>query len=207
MPCISDVAVRVCVLYESSAVQLERKMGDMAKILHLMESLLTGHDEIDREHAQIFDTLNALNVMLCAQAKNAHAQKTHAKPDAARDQTNVLFDKLIEQCKDHFHHEERVLSDAKYSELLEHVADHERALNLMVKMRKKCSAEKDQETSLQCFHDMLNLLVDEIVRNDMSFVSFLEEQRIVRRKPLHNGLLSSHRHEFPLAADRPETSL
>lgn len=158
-----------------------------------MDSLMTGHDGIDREHAQLFDTVNALNGLL----------GTHVELE----QTNVLFDKLIEQCKDHFHHEERVLSDAKYPELLEHVADHEHALNLMVKMRKKCNAENTPETTLQCFHDMLNLLVDEIVRNDISFVSFLEEQRIVRRKPMHNGLFSSHRREHPLAADHSETSL
>ncbi len=173
--------------------RLAAKMRIMAKILHLMESLLTGHDEIDREHAQILDTVNALNALL----------GTHAETE----RTNVLFDTLIEQCKDHFHHEERVLSDAEYPGLLDHVASHEHALNIMVKMRKKCTAEKTRETTLRCFHDILNLLVDEIVRNDIAFVSFLEERHIVRRKPPHNGPLSSHQSGYPAAEDRSETSL
>jgi len=131
-----------------------------------MDSLLTGHSDIDADHAGIIDTINALETKINA---NSGA---FGMPS--------LLDAFIQQCEDHFHKEENILKAAAYPQLLEHRQFHQHILGQDRDAQERLEAADTVVERRQYLQLILGFLIDDIMRGDMAFVSYLKIQGLAK---------------------------
>ena len=137
-------------------------------ILTLMDSLKTGHDDIDDDHARIIDTLNVTQSTIQA---GGNTQAAHA-----------LIDRFIRICEAHFHREEQILSDIGYPDVAEHAVHHDSMLKRARIARTAFLAADSIEERLQHLDDLTSALIEDIVQSDTAFASFLEARGLVPNK-------------------------
>lgn len=134
--------------------------------LELVESLKTGHFDIDEDHAEIIANINSISHM------------AHRGGDLS--QMPSMLERFVQICEAHFHKEERILSQANYPHLTEHSAYHRQMLANANAARLRFGAAQSQESRLKHLEDMIGFLVDDILSSDMTFVSFLQARGLAR---------------------------
>lgn len=137
--------------------------------LELTRSLRTGHDAIDADHAHIIDAINAIT----------REARTGGQPSVC----HALMEEFIDTCAAHFRKEEEILAQAAYPALAEHSDCHNQMLEKARAAYQLCRTADDQAAHLRHLEDVVSLLIDDIVRSDMAFVSYLQAQGLARARP------------------------
>ena len=130
-------------------------------IVNWLDSFLIGHDAIDRDHREIFTVMAEVETHIGRRDHLACLERfAHAADLIAR----------------HFEAEETLLRDLGYPGLKAHMAYHlemmARAETVMGLCEQKLA---DPEDVTPCFEELIRFLIDDIIRGDLVFKSFLVE--------------------------------
>lgn len=133
--------------------------------LEMPASFRIGHDEIDDDHEKIIDIINEIKETI-----------TDEEVEACR----RLFDSFIRMAKDHFDREEGILREAGFPRLDEHAVFHDELLKKAHRVKKLCIDMSDRELLRECFDEMAAFMIEDVVRGDLDFKSFLEEKGLAK---------------------------
>lgn len=129
------------------------------------EFLEIGVDFIDEDHRAL------LNIM--QQVENAVKEKNF-------EQSENLLDVLINDAAMHFGKEEHYLKETKYPELEAHIAYHKQLLIKAEATRKICEDLDSDHRLKECFESLATFLIDDILRGDIAFKSYLEYEGYIK---------------------------
>lgn len=132
--------------------------------VELLETFITGHPIIDEEHRQIVCSINEVSAAVEA---------------AEHELCATLLDGFLKICTDHFASEENLLEALGYPALADHKVFHKELLIKAKAVKTLCMDMHSQDSIRRCFDEMATLLIEDVVRGDLQFVSFLIEKRIV----------------------------
>ena len=127
--------------------------------------LKIGVDFIDEDHRKI------LGIML--QVKNAINVKNF-------NECSLLLGILIDEARDHFKREEEYLFETRYPQLENHKIYHNELIIKAEATKAICEGINTQHDAEECFESMANFLIDDILRGDISFKSYLEHKGYIK---------------------------
>lgn len=125
-----------------------------------MPSFELGVKEIDDEHRDLFD---------CVLRIHATAEQEDLAQCAA------FTEKFLAAARRHFEKEEAFLAQVGYPDTVEHKAFHERLMPQIHELKKACDVEADMADIWRCYSGVLTILMDDIIRGDTKFKSYLHE--------------------------------
>lgn len=132
--------------------------------VELLQTFITGHPVIDEEHQKIVNAINDVSAAIMA---------------GEYDRCATMLDSFLTICTDHFDTEEKLLEDLGYPGLHDHAVFH-KELIIKAKAVKALCMDMDAPDSIRrCFDEMATLLIEDVVKGDMQFVSFLIEKGVV----------------------------
>lgn len=132
--------------------------------VELLETFITGHPIIDEEHRKIVAAINDVSAAITADEY---------------DLCSTLLDDFLKVCTDHFATEERLLGELEYPFLEDHAVFHKELVIKAKAVKTLCMDRNAPDSIRRCFDEMATLLVEDVVRGDLKFVSFLIEKGIV----------------------------
>lgn len=127
--------------------------------LEWLGSFDLGVPEIDGDHRTILELMKAVKAAA-------------AREDPAR--CEQYLDRMLEFLGVHFAREEKLLANWHYLEVKQHANYHTELLKRAETVRQTCLANEGPESFEKCCAELISLLVDEVVRGDMTLKSFLE---------------------------------
>ena len=142
----------------------------------LFRSFITGHPQIDAEHRQI---VNAINDVSAAIRSGSY------------ELCSALLDDFLAVCCEHFASEERLLRELGYRGLADHAVFHQELILKAKAVKTLCMDRHAPDSIERCFNEMATLLIEDVVKGDMQFVSFLIEKDIVAPRN-HSQPISRH---------------
>lgn len=144
--------------------------------LQLLDTFITGHPVIDGEHRKIVDSINEVSTAVRAGEYELCA---------------TLLDDFLEICIDHFRAEERLLKELNYPGLNDHAVFHKELVIKAKAVKSLCMDMHAPDSIRRCFDEMATLLIEDVVKGDMQFVSFLIEKGVVDTRD-HQLPISKH---------------
>lgn len=138
----------------------------MARI-ELLETFEVGHAGIDADHRQLVAIINDIS---------------DAIDDDRMTECRGLLESFLDVAAQHFRTEEGLLSEIGFPRIGEHSAYHAELLMRATAIKEMCAGLTETTKLRQCFEDLARFMVDDIVRGDLDFKSFLEANGLVRRK-------------------------
>ncbi len=132
------------------------------------EAFELGVPEIDEEHKRMLSVIYGIESAIIEQ-------------DQAR--FIELLNEIIEISRAHFEKEEALLARLDYPDLNQHMEYHTRLLEHATETKRICEQLTQQEMMQKCVDEMLGFLVDDIVKGDMEFKSFLQEKGVMGWRP------------------------
>lgn len=132
--------------------------------IELLETFITGHPVIDDEHRQIVDSINEVS---------------EAVQSGKYELCATLLDDFLKICEDHFRSEEALLENLNYPGLADHAAFHQELILKAKAVKALCMDMHNPDSIQRCFDEMATLLVEDVVKGDLQFVSFLVEKDVV----------------------------
>ena len=139
---------------------------ETTKLPEWSEIFELGVPEIDADHRKMFALARDVGLAI--------AMNDHEKCAA-------LTAQLVALARDHFEREEGLLRGLGYYDLEEHIRYHAALLDQAEAMRQACAEMKGQAAVEECFRNVMGFLIDDIIRGDFGFKSFLEENGVTRR--------------------------
>ena len=133
--------------------------------LEMLETFLTGHPEIDNDHRKLIDLINLVDEAISSK------EYTECKK---------LLDSFVDFARDHFEREEKILIDIGFPDAENHSAYHVEMLDRAENVKNLCREMNDQGLIRECFEEMSSFLIDDVVRGDSAFVSYMIAKGIVR---------------------------
>lgn len=118
----------------------------------------TGVPEIDGEHRHLF----ALAESIGEELGRGDLRLSEAK---VRD--------FIDAAESHFANEEKILVRIGFPDVEDHRVYHASLVAKAKQLREVCHVEKTIEKADACYHEVLAFLVDDVVRGDTQFKSYL----------------------------------
>ena len=94
----------------------------------------------------------------------------------------MLLTSLLSEARDHFRREEEYLLKAKYPGLEKHKVYHNEMIKKADTTKRICEGIQTDHDLSECFDNMANFLIDDILRGDVVFKSFLEYEGLVKEK-------------------------
>lgn len=144
--------------------------------VELLETFITGHPVIDGEHRKIINSINEVSTAILA---------------GEYDLCSALLDDFLQICIDHFDTEERLLKELGYPGLRDHAVFHKELVIKAKAAKALCMDMKAPDSIRRCFNEMATLLIEDVVKGDMQFVSFLIEK----------GIVEPRDHQMPISRD------
>jgi hemerythrin-like metal-binding protein len=132
----------------------ENKSSGERAPFFLPPSLLIGVAEIDQEHQHLIEIIN--------RAGSSVSRRQHLQ-------------EIVSALADHFANEEETMRQAGYPRLREHANHHKAVLTRMQEIAKRCAG--DAAAAPQS--DILYTLLDDILRADLPFKSYLQGKGLV----------------------------
>ncbi|MGY9005839.1 MAG: bacteriohemerythrin [Alphaproteobacteria bacterium] len=120
------------------------------------DSYMIGVDEIDRDHQKLFDIVK--KVEIAAQA----------------DECSKLVDAFLEASRTHFASEESLLSKEEYPDVETHRLYHRDMLDKAKALKMTCAEEVESGKIINCYIDMVSLLLDDVVKGGSQIKSYLQ---------------------------------
>ena len=118
-----------------------------------------GVDFIDEDHKKL------LNIMVDTKA---------AIEEGDNNKCIVLLTSLLKEAREHFDREEQYLTEVKYPSLNEHKKYHKDLLIKADTTKRVCEGIETKHELKKCFEGMTEFLIDDILRGDIRFKSYLE---------------------------------
>lgn len=134
--------------------------------LEMLESFLTGHPEIDADHRKLIEVINLID---------------DAITNNELGECRRLLDSFLEVARGHFEHEEDILRKIAFPDVENHKEYHINMLDRAVAVKNLCREMKEQGHIKECFDEMVDFLIDDVVRGDSVFVSYMIDKGIVSR--------------------------
>ena len=120
-----------------------------------------GVEEIDRDHRSLFSLV----------------QQVYDAIDRAEwDDCRRLVDQFIAASLAHFDHEEAFLERVGFPDSDEHKRYHRSLLTKAEELKRICDREIDSRKIQDCYEETVAFLLDDIVRGDNAFKSFVQER-------------------------------
>ena len=94
----------------------------------------------------------------------------------------VILGELIGLVQDHFSREEQFLALAGYPEFEDHCRYHQQLMERAQDMILLCETASHQRDLDACFDGMARLFIDDVLRGDVRFKSYMEYEGIIQRK-------------------------
>jgi hemerythrin len=123
------------------------------------DSYMIGVDEIDRDHQKLFDIVK--KVEIAAQADEL-------------DKCSKLVDAFLEASRTHFASEESLLSKEEYPDVETHRLYHRDMLDKAKALKMTCAEEVESGKIINCYIDMVSLLLDDVVKGGSQIKSYLQ---------------------------------
>lgn len=133
--------------------------------IKMLDTFLTGHPGIDGDHKDIMNAINGV-----ADAVEA----------GEYDRCAVLLDDFLTLCINHFKSEEELLASLDYPWLKEHALFHSELVLKAKGVKALCMDRQRPDSIKRCFEEMATLLVEDVVKGDLQFVSFLVDKGLAR---------------------------
>ncbi len=121
----------------------------------------TGLAEIDSEHRHMFALANSVG--------DALAQRDFSLADAR-------VREFIAAAEAHFAHEEAILARVGFPDLAAHKRYHASLVEKARRLREICRIEEVAGKADACYHEVLAFLVDDVIRGDTQFTSYLSDR-------------------------------
>lgn len=86
----------------------------------------------------------------------------------------ILLTSLLKEAREHFSREEAYLFKTKYPDLENHKTYHQELLIKADTTKQICEGIETEHDLKECFDGMANFLIDDILRGDIKFKSYLE---------------------------------
>ncbi len=134
--------------------------------LEMLESFLTGHPEIDADHRKLIEVINLID---------------DAISDNDFGECRNLLDSFLLVAKSHFEREENILRKIDFPDVDNHTQYHMDMLDRAEAVKNLCREMKEKHLLKECFDEMVSFLIDDVVRGDSVFVSYMIDKGIVRR--------------------------
>jgi len=132
------------------------------------QTLETGVEEIDDDHRHLF---------LLAQAiASAVEGRNH-------EQCRTAAERFLEAAQKHFAEEEKFLAQAGWPGLEEHKRYHAQLLTKAIALKKVCDEKGKQGNSQTLYFDLIAFVIDDALRGDYQFKSYLEYHGYSKRSP------------------------
>ena len=132
--------------------------------VELLQTFITGHPVIDAEHQKIVNAINDVSAAITAGEYERCAE---------------MLDDFLTICQNHFTAEEDLLRDLGYPALDDHAVFHKELVIKAKAVKTLCMDMSAPENIQRCFNEMATLLIEDVVKGDMQFVSFLIEKGVV----------------------------
>ncbi len=131
-------------------------------MLKWTQSFELGVEEVDSEHRELFEIARDIE-----QAVERHEL----------DKCAALVDHFVETSKRHFKNEEAFLRREGYPDIEAHSKYHESLLDKAEALKANCEKEIETGKMEKCYVDSINLVLDDVVRGDLPFKSYLQQRR------------------------------
>ena len=132
--------------------------------VELLQTFITGHPVIDDEHLKIVNAINDVSAAITS---------------GEYDRCAELLDDFLAICQNHFQTEEDLLKELGYPQLQDHAVFHKELIIKAKAVKILCMDMNDPGNIRRCFDEMATLLIEDVVKGDMQFVSFLIEKGVV----------------------------
>lgn len=86
----------------------------------------------------------------------------------------ILLTSLLKEARDHFSREEKYLFEVKYPDLEKHKIYHKELLIKADTTKRICEGIETEHDLKECFDGMAEFLIDDILRGDIMFKSYLQ---------------------------------
>ena len=129
----------------------------------------TGAEEIDNEHRHLFGIVQEIYEAIEKDDRNLSC---------------ALANTFIEKLSEHFSGEENFLERIGYSDVKGHHEYHASVVTKTRELERMCCGNNEPAKVAECYAAVVAVLLDEIVRGDSTFKSYLEHHGFSRpRRP------------------------
>lgn len=135
---------------------------DCMRHLEFSDSLRIDGGRIDAQHEALFGLINAMAAAIAAREIDRCKELSRAFLAAARD---------------HFAWEEGFLREAGYPHVNQHAVYHRDLVALAEEAQRACDALDHHFDHDACFERLVSVFVEDVVKGDLTFKSFLDERR------------------------------
>jgi hemerythrin-like metal-binding protein len=127
--------------------------------MRLPQSLLTGHPEVDAQHARILEELERIRA---------------AGPSGI----TVLLSFLSQHIRSHFAYEELLMDEVGYPDADPHKAEHRRFVDTVVQLQELVRRDRDRARSLTgVIAAVEKWVLGHVMRSDHKLADFIRERR------------------------------
>ena len=126
-----------------------------------------GVDFIDEDHRELLDIMIEIKAAIEEENNNKGVQ---------------LLTSLLQHAREHFSREEAFLLEVKYPNLERHKQYHEKLILKVYATKRLCEGIETKHDLKECFDMMATFLIDDILRGDIEFKSFLEYEGHLNKK-------------------------
>ncbi len=130
----------------------------MQKVIIWRKELSVDHNDLDKQHKQIFSLVNWIAVGI----------------DNNPSGVGAMLDKLIQYTEDHFEYEMSLFRSAGYPESIGHDAEHQEFLDEIQRMRAKLT--NSDHLNLENFGRYLRLWIVKHCRSDKQAVAWINKE-------------------------------
>lgn len=130
--------------------------------LVFQDSFRIDNGPLDEQHQVLFGLINELAAAITARETN---------------KCREVSARFIEAAKEHFAWEENFLHSVGYPKLDIHKAYHQKLVTLAEQARIACDSPEADFDHDSCFEQLVQVFVDDVVKGDLTFKSFLDERQ------------------------------
>lgn len=141
-------------------------LGDMVDGFKWSPAFETGEPEIDKDHRALFALANSIGEDVGK--RGSCSCSAHVKD-------------FIDLAERHFAKEEKILARFGFPDLEAHKVYHASLLAQANRLKQVCDAATDPEAAEACYGELVAFLVDDIVRGDSQFKSYLDHHGFIAR--------------------------
>lgn len=132
-------------------------------VLTWKEHLLTGIEEIDNQHKELFKNVGNL-LLACNKGKG-------------KDEINSIINYLESYVTEHFKTEEKYMNEYNYSEYLNHKSEHEEFIQSFMLLKDQFTKEGASSFfALQINQKIVNWLIIHVQETDKKMANFLQDR-------------------------------
>jgi len=135
--------------------------------IEMLESFKTGHPDIDDDHRNLVEVINLIHDAINSEDI---------------EQCNNLLDSFVEVARNHFASEETILREVGFPGIDKHCEYHAGLLERAEATKNLCQEMGNPDLLMVCFGEMSGFLIDDVVKGDHEFISYLVEAGVAKKQ-------------------------